>query len=58
METRTWHRHYDEEVSPTLDYPSIPVHQMLSDTTARYPDNPALIFFDNKLTYRQHRGPQ
>jgi len=53
MDARTWHQHYDEEVPPTLDYPPIPVHQMLSNTTAKYPDNTALIFYDNKLTYRQ-----
>jgi long-chain acyl-CoA synthetase len=53
MEARPWHQHYDKEVSPSLDYPPIPVHQMLSNTTAKYPDNTALIFYDNKLTYRQ-----
>ncbi len=53
MEARPWHQHYDKEVSPNLDYPSIPVHQVLSNTTAKYPDNTALIFYDNKLTYRQ-----
>ncbi len=53
MEARLWHQHYDDEVSPSLDYPPTPVHQMLSDTAAKYPDNTALIFYDNKLTYRQ-----
>jgi long-chain acyl-CoA synthetase len=53
MEARPWHQHYDKEVSPSLDYLPIPVHQMLSNATAKYPDNTALIFYDNKLTYRQ-----
>jgi long-chain acyl-CoA synthetase len=53
MEERPWHQHYDQGVPPGLEYPSIPVHQFLNDTVAKYPDNTALIFFDNKLTYRQ-----
>ena len=53
MERRPWHQHYDEGVPIRLDYPPIPVHQFLDDTVAKYPDNTALIFFNNKLTYRQ-----
>ena len=53
METRVWHQHYDHTVPRSLDYPSIPVHQFLNDAAAKYPENTALIFFDNKLTYRQ-----
>jgi long-chain acyl-CoA synthetase len=53
METRPWHQHYDQEVPISLNYPSIPVHQCLKDTASKYPDNTALIFFDNKMTYRE-----
>jgi long-chain acyl-CoA synthetase len=53
METKPWHQHYDSSVPHSIDYPPIPVHQFLNDTAAKYPDNPALIFFDHKLTYRQ-----
>jgi len=53
MEARLWHQHYDEGVPTTIDYPPIPVHQFLSDTVAKYPNNTALIFFDNKMTYAQ-----
>ena len=53
METRPWHQHYDGEVAPTLDYPPIAADHLLSKTAARYPDNTALIFFNNKLTYLQ-----
>jgi long-chain acyl-CoA synthetase len=53
MEARVWHQHYEQGVPITIDYPPIPVHQFLSDTAAKYPDNTALIFFNNKLTYRQ-----
>jgi long-chain acyl-CoA synthetase len=53
METGPWYQHYDKEVPPTLDYPPIPVHQMLRDATAKFADNTALIFYDNKLTFGQ-----
>lgn len=53
METQPWHQHYDQDVPPTLSYPAIPVHELLNNTTAKFPDNTAIIFYDNKLTYRQ-----
>ena len=53
METQPWHQHYDQDVPPTLSYPAVPVHELLNNTTARFPDNTAIIFYDNKLTYRQ-----
>ncbi len=53
METQPWHQHYDQGVPPTLSYPAVPVHEMLNSTTAKFPDNTAIIFYDNKLTYRQ-----
>ncbi len=53
MEPRPWHQHYDADVPLSLDYPAIPVHQLLNDAVAKYPDSTAFIFFDNKRTYRQ-----
>jgi long-chain acyl-CoA synthetase len=53
METQPWHQHYDQDVPPTLSYPAIPVHELLNNTTAKFPDNTAIIFYDNKLTYHQ-----
>jgi long-chain acyl-CoA synthetase len=53
METQPWHQHYDQGVPPTLSYPAVPVHEMLNNTAAKFPDNTAIIFYDNKLTYRQ-----
>jgi len=53
MEQRVWHQHYDRGVPESIDYPPIPVHQLLNDTAAKYPDNTAIIFFNNVLTYRQ-----
>jgi long-chain acyl-CoA synthetase len=53
MEARPWHQHYDEGVPISLEYPAIPVHQCLRNTATKFPNNTAVIFFDNKLTYGQ-----
>lgn len=42
--SKPWLRHYDEGVPATLDYPSVPLDRLLSDSAAKYPDHPAIIF--------------
>jgi long-chain acyl-CoA synthetase len=51
MQERPWLRHYDEGVPPSIEYPSISVHQMLVDSAHKYPDKPCTIFKDAVLTY-------
>lgn len=41
---KVWLKEYDEGVPATIDYPPVPMHQIFLDTTAKYPDQPALIF--------------
>ncbi|MDR7612346.1 MAG: long-chain fatty acid--CoA ligase [Armatimonadota bacterium] len=50
---RPWLRFYEPGVPPTLTYPSIPVHALLDDTAARFPDRPATVFFGATLTFRR-----
>jgi long-chain acyl-CoA synthetase len=58
---KPWLKHYDEGVPATIDYPRVPVDQLLTDTATRHPDHPATIFgaavgsrvMDAQLTYRQ-----
>lgn len=40
---RPWVKNYDKGVPATLDYPAVPLHQFLYDTTKRIPNNPCLI---------------
>jgi long-chain acyl-CoA synthetase len=42
--SKPWLRYYDEGVAATLDYPSIPLDRLLSDSAAKYPQRPAIIF--------------
>ena len=58
---KPWLKHYDEGVPTTIDYPPIPLDQLLTNTTTKHPDQTATVFgaavgsrvLDAKLTYRQ-----
>ncbi len=55
---RVWVKNYEKGVPPTLDYPPIPLHRLLEDTTARAPASTAIIFPGAlgdtfRLSYRQ-----
>ncbi len=45
-----------ELMRPALDYPDHPYDEILTRTVARFPDNPAVIFKDLNLTYRELEG--
>lgn len=53
MEQRPWHRHYDDGVPAELDLEPATVVDFLRRAVRTYPDRPALIFFNGRLTYRQ-----
>jgi long-chain acyl-CoA synthetase len=61
---KPWLNFYESGVRPTLTYPSVPLHQFLEDTVAKYPDRAATIFgavvhqlggrlMDAKLTFKE-----
>jgi long-chain acyl-CoA synthetase len=59
---KPWFKNYDSAVPRTLDYPHVPLHQMLSDAARKFPEKTATIFgapvplfgrVDARLTYRQ-----
>jgi long-chain acyl-CoA synthetase len=47
-----WLAHYEPGVPQTLKYPALPLHGLLEQTAARYPERIATIFFGAQLTYR------
>ena len=53
METRVWHRSYDEGVAASIDFQDIPVPGFLERAAADYSGATALIFLNSRLTYRQ-----
>jgi long-chain acyl-CoA synthetase len=41
---KVWLKQYDPGVPATVEYPQITLHQMLEETTHRFPENTAIIF--------------
>ncbi|MEM7034797.1 MAG: long-chain fatty acid--CoA ligase [Chloroflexota bacterium] len=50
---KPWLSQYDSGVPEEIEFPDIPLDQILTDTVKKYPDRTALIFFNNKITYAQ-----
>jgi long-chain acyl-CoA synthetase len=50
--SKPWLAHYEAGVPEALQYPTVPLHGLLEQTAARYPERVATIFFGAKLTYR------
>ena len=48
---RPWHRFYDKHVPKSLDYPEIPVYELLDESARRHPDRTLSIFFGKEITY-------
>lgn len=53
MEERPWLRRYDPGVPQTIDYPSVPLFQLLTDSARKYPNTPCTIFKGAEITYRE-----
>lgn len=53
MEERPWLRRYDPGVPQTIDYPSVPLFQLLTDSARKYPTTPCTIFKGAEITYRE-----
>jgi long-chain acyl-CoA synthetase len=50
---RIWNKSYAKGVPPSLSYNDIPLHQALSLTAKKYPENVALIFEGTQITFRE-----
>ncbi|MDF0725426.1 long-chain fatty acid--CoA ligase [Cytobacillus sp. S13-E01] len=56
MSEKNWLEHYPETVQKELEIPNISVQQMLLDSTAKYPQNEAIIFYHKRMTYAEVTG--
>ncbi len=50
---RIWLKHYDQEVSPNLDYEIIPLYEVLERAAANYPDRPAIVFNNWSVSFKK-----
>ncbi len=51
---KPWLKFYDKHVPASLDYPHVTIPAALEETARKFPDRTALIFKDNKITYREY----
>lgn len=50
---KIWLKNYPDNVLEHLEYPAVPMHHYLEEAASQYPDKPALVFVDKKISYRQ-----
>ena len=50
---RPWVKFYEAGIAPNLDYPNIPLGEVLSRSASKYPNHNALFFFGKKITYAE-----
>ena len=49
---KPWPQNWPEGVPRTIDYPEVPLFRLLDDTAKKFPNNTAIIFQDQKITYK------
>jgi len=53
MDERVWFNHYDEGVPKHIEYPPIPLIQLLDEAARKYPNSPCTIFKGAVITYQE-----
>jgi|SRR5579884_434502 len=50
---RPWFKFYEASVPAHLSYPPVPLHQLLIDSTQKYPNHNAFLFYGKGMSYRE-----
>jgi len=50
---RPWLKFYEPSVPSNLQYPPVPLHQLLIESTKKYPNQNAILFYGKGMTYRE-----
>ena len=50
---KPWLKHYEKGVPATIDYPDMPLNGALEKAVTRFPDSPAIVFFNRRISYRE-----
>ncbi len=51
--TKPWLQFYDKQVPERLEYPTVPVYELLDESAAQFADRPLSRFFGKQLSYRE-----
>ncbi|TRM83688.1 long-chain fatty acid--CoA ligase [Sulfolobus sp. A20-N-F6] len=50
---RPWFKFWPSKLPKTLDYPRVPLFNIVEVSAQRYPDKPAIIYYGNRITYKK-----
>jgi len=50
---KLWLKSYEQGVPASINYPNIPLQQLLFETVRRFPKHPALSYYGRTITYEQ-----
>ncbi|HRQ22595.1 MAG TPA: long-chain fatty acid--CoA ligase [Anaerolineales bacterium] len=53
MDSKLWQKNYDPGVPPTIEYPLVPLFQLLEEAARKYPDRACTIFKGAVITYKE-----
>jgi long-chain acyl-CoA synthetase len=53
MEERIWHKAYDPNIPPSIEYEEITLHAALERTAKLYPDQTSLILMGKEISFRE-----
>ncbi|QXJ34788.1 long-chain fatty acid--CoA ligase [Saccharolobus shibatae] len=50
---RPWFKYWPSKLPKTLDYPEVPLFNIIEVSSQRYPNKIAVIYYGNRITYRE-----
>lgn len=50
---KVWVKSYEPGVPPSIDYPDLPLHQILFQTARRFPNHPAIDYYGRRISYAE-----
>ena len=50
---RLWYKFWPATIPPNLDYPKVPLHELLRDTAKKHPNISAITNFEREITYAE-----
>ncbi len=53
LKAKPWFKFWPKGVSKTIEYPNVPLSELLRNTAKKHPDHVAMVFLGKKMTYRE-----
>jgi long-chain acyl-CoA synthetase len=53
LKSKPWLKFWPEGVPQSIDYPNVPLFELLRNTAKKHPEHVAIVFFGKKITYQE-----